>query len=121
MELIYKDKLIETLEQIPCWECDGPCIDECYSCIMERVVDAPAVDAVEVKHCTFVEDTETFAGYGVSNYKCTNCHHIVGTWQKGLEHNLKPYYCFICGSKNDLWRKERKDLSLGIKTIDKEV
>lgn len=51
MELINKDKLIETLEQIPCWECDGPCTDECYSCIMERVVYAPAVDAVEVVRC----------------------------------------------------------------------
>lgn len=51
MELIGKDKLIETLEQIPCWECDGACIDECYSCIMERVVDAPVVDAVDVVRC----------------------------------------------------------------------
>lgn len=53
MELIDKDKLIKTIQQIPCWECKSlrTEYDECYSCIMERVVDAPAVDAVSVVRC----------------------------------------------------------------------
>lgn len=46
MQLIDKDKLIETIQLIPCWECDGQGTDECYSCIMERVADAPAVDYI---------------------------------------------------------------------------
>lgn len=56
MQLIDKEKLIETLQQIPCWECDGQGTDECYSCIVysciiEKVVDAPVVDAVPVVRC----------------------------------------------------------------------
>lgn len=37
MKLIDKETLLEEIDKIPCWECDGPCIDECHACVTERV------------------------------------------------------------------------------------
>lgn len=47
MILIDKEKLLEAIDEIPCGECDGPGLDECYACVVCRVRTAPAVNAVK--------------------------------------------------------------------------
>lgn len=47
MILIDKEKLLEAIDEIPCGECDGPGLDECYACVVGRVRTAPAVNAVK--------------------------------------------------------------------------
>lgn len=63
MQLINKNELIDTLEKIPCWDCDGPCIDECYSCIIERVLKAPIIDAVPIVRCKDCKNRGTESCY----------------------------------------------------------
>lgn len=50
------------------------------------------------KHGEWVEDTTTYAGPGLSNYKCSLCGKICGTWRRGLEPSELPNWCGNCGA-----------------------
>jgi len=47
----------------------------------------------------WTEDTHTYAGPGVANYKCTNCGELIGTWRKGLTKDQLWDYCPVCGAR----------------------
>lgn len=47
----------------------------------------------------WTEDTHTYAGPGVANYKCTNCGDLIGTWRKGLTKDQLWDYCPVCGAR----------------------
>lgn len=50
------------------------------------------------KRGEWVEDTTTYAGPGLSNYKCSLCGKICGTWRRGLEPSELPNWCVNCGA-----------------------
>jgi hypothetical protein len=50
------------------------------------------------KHGKWVEDTTTYAGPGLSNYKCSLCGKICGTWRSGLKPSELPNWCGNCGA-----------------------
>ena len=50
------------------------------------------------KRGEWVEDTTTCAGPGLSNYKCSLCGKICGTWRRGLKPNEPPNWCGNCGA-----------------------
>ena len=50
------------------------------------------------KRGKWVEDTTTYAGPGLSNYKCSLCGKICGTWRRGLEPSELPNWCGNCGA-----------------------
>lgn len=52
MTVIYKEALIESLQQLPCGECQAHGDKECHTCFMGKVLDAPAADGQEpVQEC----------------------------------------------------------------------
>lgn len=50
------------------------------------------------KQGKWVEDTTTYAGPGLSNYKCSLFGKICGTWRRGLEPSELPNWCGNCGA-----------------------
>lgn len=69
MILIDKDKLLEAIDEIPCGECDGHGLDECYACVVGRVRTAPVVvDLVQCKDCK-----HSYMGYDRNNVKKRYC------------------------------------------------
>lgn len=53
---------------------------------------------VEPKRGKWIEDATTYAGPGLSNYKCSLCGKICGTWRRGLEPSELPNWCGNCGA-----------------------
>ena len=56
------------------------------------------VKRLEPKRGEWLEDTKTYAGPGLSNYKCSLCGKICGTWRRGLEPSELPNWCGNCGA-----------------------
>ena len=54
------------------------------------------------KRGEWVEDTTTYAGPGLSNYKCSLCGKICGTWRRGLKPSELPNWCGNCGAKMEV-------------------
>ena len=50
------------------------------------------------KYGEWIEDTTTYAGPGLSNYKCSLCGKICGTWRSGLKPSELPNWCGNCGA-----------------------
>ena len=50
------------------------------------------------KQGKWIEDTTTYAGPGLSNYKCSLCGKICGTWRSGLKPSELPNWCGNCGA-----------------------
>ena len=62
---------------------------------------AAAIEALQAqlpKRGEWIEDTKTYAGPGLSNYKCSLCGKICGTWRRGLKHDELPNWCGNCGA-----------------------
>ena len=62
---------------------------------------ADAIEALQAqlpKRGEWIEDTTTYAGPGMSNYKCSRCGKICGTWRSGLKHDELPNWCGNCGA-----------------------
>ena len=62
---------------------------------------ADAIEALQAqlpKRGEWVEDTTTYAGPCLSNYKCSLCGKICGTWRRGLEPSELPNWCGNCGA-----------------------
>ena len=116
-------KLVEALRKVAdyinCYDCDmwglGECDTERKSCVLHNA--AAAIEAlqaeiresmqkcaecgdrmVEPKRGEWIEDTTTYAGPGLSNYKCSLCGKICGTWRRGLEPSELPNWCGNCGA-----------------------
>ena len=53
---------------------------------------------LEPKRGKWVEETTTYAGPGLSNYKCSLCGKICGTWRRGLKPSELPNWCGNCGA-----------------------
>lgn len=75
-------------EEQMAWE--GRCKD-----LMYQIAD---LQAQLPKHGEWVEDTTTYAGPGLSNYKCSLCGKICGTWRRGLKPSELPNWCGNCGA-----------------------
>ena len=79
---------------------DSECNDACH---VEQIY-ADAADAIEdlqaqlPKRGEWIEDATTYAGPGLSNYKCSLCGKICGTWRRGLEPSELPNWCGNCGA-----------------------
>ena len=99
----------------PYWSCIG-CMD------MQLVEDAAAAiealqaEVTELKRVNLeiFEDlpkrgewVEEHAGPGLSNYKCSLCGKICGTWRRGLEPSELPNWCGNCGA--DMRKMEMQD------------
>lgn len=56
------------------------------------------VERLEPKRGEWIEDTTTYAGPGLSNYKCSLCGKICGTWRMGLKPSELPNWCGNCGA-----------------------
>ena len=66
---------------------------------------ADAIEALQAqlpKRGEWVEDTTTYAGPGLSNYKCSLCGKICGTWRRGLKPSELPNWCGNCGAKMEV-------------------
>ena len=59
------------------------------------------------KRGEWIEDTTTYAGPGLSNYKCSLCGKICGTWRMGLKPSELPNWCGNCGA--DMRKMEVQD------------
>ena len=59
------------------------------------------------KRGKWIEDATTYAGPGLSNYKCSLCGKICGTWRRGLKPNELPNWCGNCGA--DMRKMEVQD------------
>lgn len=78
-----------------------------YAGIMSYIIDStPTVDAVPVVHGRWLEDEKAYPGPDLSNYVCSSCKRVGGTWIKGLKPENLFTYCPWCGAKMD---GERKD------------
>ena len=64
-------------------------------------------EMVKCKHGKLYEDDETYCGSQRSNYKCSVCGEINGSWRCALKPNQLPNYCMWCGAKMD--GKEQND------------
>ena len=61
-----------------------------YSCAMERLVEAPAVDAAPIVHAQWIEEP------GYYHWHCSACGFVEGVVSKLFYH-----YCPNCGAKID--------------------
>jgi exonuclease VII small subunit len=57
------------------------------------------LEAQMPKEGEWIEDTTTYAGPCLSNYKCSLCGKICGTWRRGLKPSELPNWCGNCGAK----------------------
>ena len=70
--------------------------------IVKSALDnAPAVDAEPVRHGRWVEDEKAYPGPDLSNYVCSSCKRVGGTWIKCLKPENLFTYCPWCGAKMD--------------------
>ena len=51
------------------------------------------------KEGVWIEDDATYCGADRSNYKCSLCGKIGGTWRRGLKQDELPPFCGSCGSR----------------------
>ena len=80
----------------------------CWVIAMKDAADAiEALQAQLPKLGEWIEDTTTYAGHGLSNYKCSLCGKICGTWRSGLEPSELPNWCGNCGA--DMRKMEVQD------------
>ena len=93
MRLIDADALIQKRNHAKAYGKDMYVIGQGY------VMDAPTIDAVPVVRGYSYEDDETYSGPGTSNYICSVCGEMQGTWKKGLAQNQKFKFCPWCGAK----------------------
>ena len=104
-------KLVEALR------CIGECHEGCpyrtsygncsaHSAKLEQDA-AAAIEELLPKRGKWVEDTTTYAGPGLSNYKCSLCGKICGTWRRGLKPSELPNWCGNCGA--DMRKMEEQD------------
>ena len=100
------DELVKALRCCATMTCKG---DECKYMILgchdcwQKLHDdaAAAIEALQAqlpKQGEWVEDTTTYAGPCLSNYKCSLCGKICGTWKRGLKPNELPNWCGNCGA-----------------------
>ena len=73
---------------------------------------AAAIEALQAqlpKRGKWVEDTTTYAGPGLSNYKCSLCGKICGTWRRRLKPSELPNWCGNCGARMEVRDGKRCD------------
>ena len=81
---------------------DCPIFETCDGDVDKAM--ALAADAIEAlqaempKRGKWIEDATTYAGPGLSNYKCSLCGKICGTWRRGLKPSELPNWCGNCGA-----------------------
>ena len=62
---------------------------------------APTIDAEPVRHGRWIEDEKAYPGPDLSNYVCSSCKRVGGTWIKCLKSENLFTYCPWCGAKMD--------------------
>lgn len=71
------------------------CMDRLHT---DAAVAIEDLQAQLPKRGKWIEDATTYAGPGLSNYKCSLCGKICGTWRRGLEPSELPNWCGNCGA-----------------------
>ena len=97
MRLIDKDEILRDLENgvYPASMTYTLAVD-----IAKGLIEvASEIDAVPVVRGYSYEDDKTYSGPGTSNYICSVCGEMQGTWKKGLAQNQKFKFCPWCGAK----------------------
>ena len=93
-----KRQIIETYEYE--YPTASGAFDEFVTKIIPNIINnAPTIDAVPVVRGYSYEDDKTYSGPGTSNYICSVCGEMQGTWKKGLAQNQKFKFCPWCGAK----------------------
>ena len=98
------EQLVKALRLIgkeqDCNECEaGRWYHNMDCCLFEKA--AAAIEELQAqlpKRGKWIEDATTYAGPGLSNYKCSLCGKICGTWRRGLEPSKLPNWCGNCGA-----------------------
>lgn len=72
-------------------------------------IDNAPIDAVPVKHGQWLEDEKAYPGPDLSNYVCSSCKRVGGTWIKGLKPENLFTYCPWCGAKMDGERRDSEN------------
>lgn len=67
----------------------------------EAAMDAATVEVPETAHGYWIKDESTYAGSGVSNFKCSECGEFGGTWYNDIKRVQMYSYCPHCGAKMD--------------------
>ena len=104
-------------------ECNDAChVEQIYAdaaAAIEALQDTVQAQDKALKECArqlakmgpkrgeWIEDATTYAGPGRSNYKCSLCGKICGTWRSGLKHDELPNWCGNCGA--DMRKMEVQD------------
>ena len=80
----------------------SPADEGVRACVSRLEKDAAAaIEALQAqlpKRGKWIEDATTYAGPGLSNYKCSLCGKICGTWRMGLKPGELPNWCGNCGA-----------------------
>ena len=104
-EQLVKALRCETSNGGDCWEkkCQYLVCGSYAYCNSKRIMSdaAAAIEALQAqlpKRGKWIEDAKTYAGPGLSNYKCSLCGKICGTWRRGLEPSELPNWCGNCGA-----------------------
>ena len=84
----------------------GMCAEKLYT-DAAAAIEALQAELIRIykqlpKRGKWVEDTTTYAGPGLSNYKCSLCGKICGTWRRGLKPSELPNWCGNCGAKMEV-------------------
>ena len=95
VETVLVDKMRQQMEETVC-HCNVKENAELIAKILDDDVDRKVFELP--KQGEWVEDTTTYAGPGLSNYKCSLCGKICGTWRRGLKPSELPNWCGNCGA-----------------------
>ena len=66
--------------------------------VVFKTLDGKETEYVERQTGEWIEDTETYAGDHLSNYKCSLCGKIAGSWVQGLTQDKLFKFCPNCGA-----------------------
>ena len=93
-DAVNRQVVLDTISKIGLCKCSTneiQAVDEC-----RRAVEA--LPPVTQKSGEWIEDTKTYAGDHLSNYKCSLCGEIAGSWVQGLTQDKLFKFCPNCGA-----------------------
>lgn len=89
------EKKIAELEKSYSWKAYAA-LEESIEGYKTRIAE---LEAQLPKEGEWIEDDTTYCGAYLSNYKCSLCGKIGGTWGRGLKQDELPPFCGSCGAR----------------------